>query len=124
LNQIEYQTVININSSKRYEYFIKKIVDYEEVWSLYFEGWAMVEDHDNARAIPFWPKEEFAKYCAEDEWANYVPRNISLHDFINDWLPGMEEDGYKASIFFNGIDACVLEINTLKKDIETELKNY
>ncbi|GLJ03691.1 hypothetical protein [Bacillus sp. YKCMOAS1] len=38
----ELETTIQLSAKKRYDYFIKKIVDLEEVWSLSNEkGWVM-----------------------------------------------------------------------------------
>lgn len=34
MNNKEIENVIKLDKTKKYEYFIKKIVDYEEVWSL------------------------------------------------------------------------------------------
>ncbi|MFB8735254.1 DUF2750 domain-containing protein [Bacillus sp. SL00103] len=41
----ELETTVQLPAKKRYDYFIKKIVDFEEVWSLRNEkGWVMSED--------------------------------------------------------------------------------
>ncbi len=53
-----------------------------------------------------------------------VPEMIDLDDFIEEWLPGMIADGINPSIFYNRKDSVSIEIQTLKKDIEEELKNY
>lgn len=99
MNHKEFEAVIKLPANIRYEYFIKKVVDFEEVWGLYEEGWAMTSDDDGSMMIPFWPKREFAEYCAFEEWSNYKAQSISLDEFINEWLPGIEEDQYKPSIF-------------------------
>lgn len=38
MNQKEFEFVINLPANIRYEYFIKKVVDSEEVWGLYENG--------------------------------------------------------------------------------------
>ncbi|MCM3146978.1 DUF2750 domain-containing protein [Bacillus pumilus] len=49
---------------------------------------------------------------------------IDLDDLIEEWLPGMIENGINPSIFYNRNDSVLIEIQTLKEDIEEELKNY
>ncbi|WP_245805776.1 DUF2750 domain-containing protein [Bacillus alkalicellulosilyticus] len=44
MNKSEFEAVINKSPNIRYEYFIKKVVDFEEVWGLYNGGWATALD--------------------------------------------------------------------------------
>ncbi|WP_240792654.1 DUF2750 domain-containing protein [Bacillus pumilus] len=53
-----------------------------------------------------------------------LPEMIDLDDLIEEWLPGMIENGINPSIFYNRNDSVLIEIQTLKEDIEEELKNY
>ena len=124
MNKNEFNSVVKISAAKRYVYFIKKVVDFEEIWGLYNEGWATTEDDKGRILIPFWPKKEFAEACAIGEWGNYKPIAIGLDEFIEKWLPGMKEDGNLPSIFWNNIDSTVVENDILKRDIENELENY
>ncbi|MEV5026692.1 DUF2750 domain-containing protein [Paenibacillus sp. LPE1-1-1.1] len=124
MNQKEFEAVIKLPANIRYEYFIKKIADSEEVWGLYDDGWVITSDINGKLLIPFWPKKEFAEYCAFEDWSNYNAQSISLDEFINDWLPGIEEAQHKPSIFWNRDDSAVLEVHVLLNDIMQELENY
>ncbi|WP_349775614.1 DUF2750 domain-containing protein [Halalkalibacter oceani] len=124
LSNKEIEVVSKLPISKRYEYFIKKVADFEEVWGLLDEGWAISEDDNGNPLMPFWPKKEFANLCAVDEWKNYKAEQIELEDFLQEWLPGMKVDGIKPSIFWNNVDSAVLDIDTLILDLEEELKKY
>ncbi|TYP73266.1 DUF2750 domain-containing protein [Paenibacillus methanolicus] len=124
MNQKEFEAVIRLPANIRYEYFVKKVVDFEEIWGLYDDGWAMTSDDNGNLLLPFWPKKEFAEYCASEEWSNYNAHRISLEAFINDWLPGMQKDRHKPSIFWNRDDSAVMEIHVLLNDLEQELENY
>ncbi|MFF2415364.1 DUF2750 domain-containing protein [Bacillus safensis] len=68
---------LNLNKrSKFYAYFIKKIVDFEEVWSLRNEnGWVMSEDEHGVPQLHFWPTENHAAYSAIDPWEKNSARN-------------------------------------------------
>lgn len=120
----EYNSLIISTAEKRYEYFIKKVVDFEEVWGLYNDGWAISIDEKNRKMIPFWPRKDFAEACAINEWSSYIAVSIELEDFINEWLPGMEADILLPSIFWNNEDSVVVEINKLLSDLECELDKY
>lgn len=124
MNEKEFFALVNINAKKRYEYFIKKVADYEEVWGLYSDGWATTTDNNGSILIPFWPKKEFAEYCKKDIWENYYPEKIELNDFLNEWIPGMKKDSYKLSIFYNNVDSVVIEIDSFLEDLNVELENY
>lgn len=124
MDKKELVIVSKLPANRRYEYFIKKVVDYEEVWGLFDNGWVTTEDDAGRSLIPFWPKKEFAQLCAIDEWSKCIAKSIELDEFIDNWLPGMEKDGVIASIFWNNYDSAVLEINTILRDLELELEKY
>ncbi|MEK5057931.1 hypothetical protein BK126_06525 [Paenibacillus sp. FSL H7-0326] len=124
MNKKEFEAVIKLPANVRYEYFIKKVADYEEVWGLYDNGWAVTSDPNGDLLLPFWPKKEFAEACAIEEWKNYNAESIDLSGFIEEFLPQLKKDGIKPSIFFNNDDSAVLEVNTLIEDIETEFEKY
>lgn len=71
MNLKEFESMISQPANIRYEYFIKKVVDSEVVWGLYWDGWPVTEDNNGNKSLPFWPKKEFAEYCAVDEWEIY-----------------------------------------------------
>ncbi|KFM84836.1 MULTISPECIES: DUF2750 domain-containing protein [Bacillus] len=124
LNKKEVEALLKASKEKRYEYFIKRIADFEEVWSLYGDGWVMTEDDQGGKLIPFWPAKDYAELCAEQEWRECTARPIDLEEFVNEWLPGMKEDGIQPSIFFNSKDAITLPVDILLEDILAELENY
>ena len=124
MNINEYNFLMKSDARKRYEYFIKKVTDFEEVWGLYNNGWVTTTDSDGRTLIPFWPRKEFAEACALYEWKSYVAKSIELDEFINEWLPGMREDGVVPSIFWNNDDSAVVEVNIILNDLERELENY
>ncbi len=120
----EINAVIKLPGQKRYEYFIKKVVDNEEVWGLNNNGWAMTVDSEGNKLIPFWPKKEYANLCAKEDWVDYKPKSIDLDDLINKWIPGMSNDGLKISVFWYDNDSVVVNPQRLLSDLEEELENY
>lgn len=125
INEHKRNNVMNGSPEERYSFFIRKVVDFEMVWSLYKDGWALVADDKHQQAIPFWPEEDFAGLCAIDIWEGYSPRPIELSDLVNKWLPGMAGDRVLAAIFLNtkGKGVFVLP-EKLTEDISAELSKY
>ena len=67
IHKKEFENVLKMNGPERYNYFIQKVADWEEVWGLKAEdGWAMVGDPNSNECIPFWPHPEYAQVCAMD----------------------------------------------------------
>ena len=124
MDRKEFEAVIKQLPHIRYEYFIKKVVDFEEVWGLYNNGWATSQDEKGNSLIPFFPKSEFAEDCAKNEWSGYIAKPIELNNFIDKWLTGMDSDGIRPSIFPTDADTAVVEIDVILRDLLTELEIY
>lgn len=125
MNNKELENVLKLGAPERYEYFIKKVIDLEEIWGLYNNGWVEAEDDNGVKVLPFWPRQEFAKVCASNEWKTCTPKSIDLDVFINRWIPGMQKDGKKPCIFYTDKDkGIVIECQRLLNDLELELENY
>lgn len=125
MNIKEFEAVSKLVGSKRYEYFIKKVVDNEELWGLYNDGWAMVADEYENPMIPFWPRKEFAEACCLEQWDGYNAESIDLYEFIAGWLVDMEKNGLCAAIFYTKEDkGVVVKPQKLTEDLNEELENY
>lgn len=125
MNKNELEMTLKLDPDKRYRYFIKKVVDYEEVWSLSNDdGWVISEGENGILHLHFWATKEHANHCAIKQWKDTSPESISLDDFVENWLPGMLEDGVGLSIFFNNRNSVSKPISLVLEDIEEELQNY
>lgn len=124
MNQHEFKAVIGQPAAIRYEYFIKKTADYEEIWGLYNDGWATARDDMGNTLIPFFPNEKFAEAFAKKEWEGYRAKRIELDYFLEKWIPGMRSDGVKPSMFPTDTDSALMNVDTLREDLEAELENY
>lgn len=123
-NEKKIINILSLSSEERYEYFIRKTVDFEQIWGLYNNGWATSE-FNGGHVIPFWPEETFAELCATNEWAHYHPKAISLNDFIERWITGMQTDGHGALIFPTPHGQGVsVPLSKLKIDLLQEKEQY
>lgn len=99
MHQKKIENLFKMSGKDRYQYFIRKVADFETVWGLFADGWAMTADDEGKKAIPFWPEKELSSMCATEEWENYIPKKIELDPFLSKWIPGMEKDGVLLAIF-------------------------
>ncbi len=118
------QRLANLSPSDRYLYFLRKVSDFELVWSLTESGWATI-DANGTSGVPFWPEQQLAQLCASGVWSRYRAQSIPLADFMTRWLPGMERDGRVVSVFpVSGGQSAIVTASQLRRDLEQELRQY
>jgi hypothetical protein len=84
-----------------YNSFIEKVAATKQVWGLKSKtGWANAESGDNedVAVIPLWSERGLAKICARDDWKSFLPTEIPLAVFLEDWCMGMAENETLAGI--------------------------
>jgi hypothetical protein len=100
VNPKELQAVTSLPARKRYQYFLNKIADGQELWGIGDEeGWSFMANDDGREGMPVWPAEAYARLCCRDEWSDRSPKAISLIDWRNKWLPGLEADNRYVAVF-------------------------
>lgn len=125
INQKQIESVIALPGPKRYDHFVKVIVDWEEVWGLYHDGWALAATDDGQKVFPLWPAKEYAELCAENEWLGYKPESLSLVDFMDELLPKLKQDGVLPGIFFTPSEKGVTpKVDQVLDDLKKELEKY
>jgi hypothetical protein len=99
INDQEYAAVIALAGPARYRYFIGKVVDVEELWTLRTdEGFVLIAAKEQ-ELVPVWPHHRFAKVCAKSEWAGAEPAAISLDRWLETWTPGLKKDNRGVAVF-------------------------
>jgi hypothetical protein len=125
ISEKQIAAVLALPGSERYRHFVKRVADFELVWGLFEDGWALAGSSDDVKVLPLWPAQEYAKLCAVGVWGNYVPRSFSVQELLHDLLPMLDRDGVLPGIFYTPNDKGVTPtINRLRHDIEAELQNY
>lgn len=99
------ENLLKLEPQARYDYFIRKVADFEVVWGLFDNGWVTAES-GKITAIPFWPDKVFATLCASAEWKGSTAKSIELNDFLIRWLPEMQVGGRACQVFLYHPSTC------------------
>lgn len=126
LTRQQFSAVSALSGPERFLHFVKRIADTESVWGLRDkDGWVGVCDDDGNQGIPFWPHADYAAACAKGEWIGYEAKALSIREFIDAWLPNLDQQGVAVAVFptldLSGVFVPALQ---LKAAIENELKLY
>ncbi|MCI0569535.1 MAG: DUF2750 domain-containing protein [Myxococcaceae bacterium] len=117
--------VTAMDARARYDYFVRRIADSEEVWGLFNDGWATAANDLGDKALPFWPERELAEVCSTAEWATYTPARIPVAEFLQKWLRGMEQEALLVAVFPTPQDKGVcVQPSKLAADLKVELDEY
>lgn len=117
--------VLKMSLPDRYDYFIRKVADFENIWGLNSDGWALYGDDEGNQVLPLWPEKEFAELCAVDEWRDYIPEAIGLENFLCKWVPGMTNDKTLISVFPTlETSGLIISPSDINKDLLDESKQY
>ena len=87
------------------ESFYKEVVEETAVWAIRDgEGFPAPKNSSGKRAMPFWSKESRARKIIQNvpAYRDFEPFRIELGTFIDDWLPGMENDGLEVGLNWSG----------------------
>jgi hypothetical protein len=126
LGDEEFEAVSALDPERRYEYFVARIVDTEQSWSLAGEGgWVLGGDSRGAALVPVWPHERYAAACAIDEWEADRPKAIPLEEWLERWTAGMARDDRLAAVFPTPKQTgFIVEPRELRRALEDGLKQY
>lgn len=125
ISKKQIDAITSLPGEKRFEHFIKVVVDGEQAWSLYQDGWALASNDEGVVVFPLWPAKEYARLCAENEWSGYEARAIPLDDLMGVLLPKLKGDKVLPGVFFTPSSKGVTpSIDELMAALEEELENY
>ncbi len=125
LSEQEALTVAGLPGADRYAYLIAKVVEHGGIWSLWqATGWVLAIDGERT-LIPVWPHARFAAAAANGAWAGCEPRSIALDSWLEQWLPGIEEQGRAVAAFpTEGESGHLIEPSSMARDFDQEFSKY
>jgi hypothetical protein len=83
-------------SSLQWNSFVSEVVRSKRIWTIRDkEGFLTSTNQDGECSMPFWSSATRAKKNIENvpAYSNFALHEISLHDFMEKWLIGLEKDG-------------------------------
>lgn len=126
ITQREIESVSSLNPFDRYKYFIKRVADFEVMYTLVDErGRFAISEVEGNIMLSFWSAQEYAIINAANEWKNYRVQTITLGDFEKEVIDLISEQNYLLNIFpINDKTGFVVNIGEFAKDLASEMKKY
>src|SRR6266436_4060130 len=94
VNSWEFEQVTRLDANGRYQYFLGKVADWQEIWTVGDDdGYQLLADGQN-ELVPVWPAEAYAAASCK---TGQSPKKIDLTDWIDKWVPGMKNGGRKVA---------------------------
>src|SRR5690554_5082348 len=92
LSATERDNTLTLSNYQRYQYFIDKVTEHGEIWSLANdEGWVTLSaEGDNC--LPIWPHADYAAQWATGDWSDCKPKSIALDLWLKRWTKGLKND--------------------------------
>jgi len=122
----EIENVLKLEPFERYKYFIRKVADFEEFWTIVDDkGDLGVSIVNNKTLISVWTAEDFIKSTLKDNWKNHAPIKMTLDDFEELITPIILENNYLIAVFpVNNKSGFIVTFDEFVKDLNEELEQY
>lgn len=126
VSETELKNVSKLEAFDRYKYFLKKVVDFEELWMIKGEQRGFVlSDIDNQTLITLWSDEEYVKQCLIDDWSTYEPIKYSMHEFYELIMPIIRKHSYLIEVFpIPNKTGFIVDLDEFLRDAEDEEDDY
>lgn len=126
LHKKEIENVSKLKPLDRYNYFIRKIADFEELWTIVDKnGDIALSKVDDNILVSIWSAKDFIKSNLDNGWKKCVPLKLNLDDFEKTIMPLIIKNNYLINVFpANGKSGFVVNINEFIKDLNEELEQY
>lgn len=126
LHPREIENVSKQEPFDRYKYFIRKVADFEEFWTIVDEkgdlGLSVVNEKT---LIALWTAEDFIKSNLDGNWKNHTPVKMTLDDFKELISPIVLENNYLISVFpVNSKSGFIVTFDEFVRDMNKELEQY
>ena len=109
------ENVFALTSKQRYEHFISKVCDWEELWILADQNqdFLIVIPQENLEYLPVWPHADYAS-AFHEIYPSHKPSRVELDSFLEIWLPNLNDDELTWAFirgYFDG-DGTIRHINS------------
>lgn len=77
-------------------------------------------DDDAKLVMPFWSDAAIAEASAVDDWSDYQVIGVYFDDWLEHWLPGLEEDGLLVGVDWTAGDLIGVDMPPLELQADLE----
>ena len=121
LGESDIKAILDLSPAERYRYFIDRVEEKNEVWSLFDEGWATSEDKQGNTLLPLWPDKEFAELCIAGHWSTFKAKAIPMSEVLNDMIPSLRTADILPGVFYVvGEGSVDISFDELDEDLRAE----
>jgi len=126
MNYHEIENVSSLSPKNRYDYFIRKIADFEEVWTIIdSDGNFTLAEVEHNTVISLWTAEAFIESNLTPDWADCVSFKLSLDALEEVLIPLIRQNNYLINIFpVNSRIGHIVTLNDFINDLNDELEQY
>lgn len=125
----ELEAVTALSPEKRYNYFVKRICDWEQVWTLYEDDYIVLNEAKNAKLyILLFPFKDFAEHYATNtrgmKGVSY--KSFEINEFLETIIKKLQANNVSNALVFPVANGYGLNVSMtdMVKDIQSELENY
>ncbi|MCL1095710.1 DUF2750 domain-containing protein [Shewanella kaireitica] len=91
--------ITEMTPESRYDYLVEQVKEHKTLWSLQDLDGCVMLTTDDEDCIPMWPTEEAAALWAVDDWKDCQALAIPLDEWLERWVPGMQDDDLFVAVF-------------------------
>lgn len=126
ITRSEMETVLQQDSRVQFEYFIKRVADFEEIWIISdTNGMVLLEAEKNKFVLPVWPFKEYADLYRKEGNQECKLEAVSIYDFLEEELVSLSENGYDLAIMpIHNKPSIIVNSKVFEKAIKTEMEKY
>lgn len=118
------ENILKLNPFERYQYFIRKIADWEKTYTLVFpNGDHAISTIDDKTLFPLWSEIEFAEICRIDDWSDCEVLEIDFNR-LEEIINFIRESDFLINVFPTNKTGFVVTLDEFIRDLKEELKNY
>ena len=121
----EIENILKLTPFERYQYFIRKIADWEIAYSLIFlDGDYAVSTIDDKKLFPIWSAKEFAELSKTNGWESCNIIELTFDDFEETLFDYIDENNLLLNVFPIDKTGFVVSLEEFAKDLNEELEQY
>ena len=126
MNSKQFESVLALSSAERSSHFVGKVADWEQLWGVKGEkGWLVPITDEGMEYFPVWPHPEYAQKITDEHFPGNRAEDISLDEFLLEWLPTFETDNVKVAVFPNKDWVLwIMEPSNLAERLRDEMSQY